>query len=33
MLGIVELTGSMLHRNGAEDVGQLAIVPDPKTDE
>jgi hypothetical protein len=32
MLGIVELSGSMLQRNGAEEVGQVDEVPDPKTD-
>jgi hypothetical protein len=32
MLGIVEPSGSILQRNGAELVGQLETVPDPNTD-
>jgi len=33
MLGIVELTGSILHRKGAELAGHEVIVPDPRTEE
>jgi hypothetical protein len=33
MLGMVELIGSILHRKGAELVGQEESVPDPSTEE